>query len=70
MSPTSYQAAPPRTFTIAKARGSVKFYRSTQLFPCFCSWRPICRSHQVLYGEPSLPIWSDPECTSSIPVDV
>ncbi len=73
MSPTSYQAAPPRIFTIAERHDSVKFLAillspaRTQLTTATISQR-LSENHQVLYAVPSLPTSSDPECTSSMPV--
>ena len=75
MSPTSYQAAPPRTPTIADALAPVKFrnlinekYRER----AGGSQQPVrATNYQVLYGVPSTcDAWSEFECTSSTPTVV
>jgi hypothetical protein len=62
MSPTSYQAAPPRMFTIAESEYSVKLLESWEFVAP--PGRDLLRErfvrppadYQVLYGVPSLPI--------------
>jgi hypothetical protein len=69
MSPTSYQAAPPRTTTIAEARTSVKSAQTAgELNAETLSLRTGKRYHW-LYGEPSNgETLSEFECTLTIPV--
>ena len=65
MSPTSYQAAPPRNTTIAEQQSPVKSARGANPPPGRTD------SHQLLYGVPSIDEGNDElECTSTIPLFV
>src|SRR5258708_18431792 len=69
MSPTSYQAAPPRATTIADARSPVKSAQqpSSIFMPCFQS--VLATGYHSLYGVLSKgETRGELECTSTIPV--
>ena len=68
MSPTSYQAAPPRTTTIAEQSNSVKFVANRLPFLVLSFSRSRSFHHQLVYAVPSIAVPSQPECTSSTPV--
>src|ERR1700693_5881071 len=77
MSPTSYQAAPPRaTSILSKWPGSVKFRGKSSLAPnCrfgeICGYLAALPTYQELYGVPSNGETNpEAECTSVMPVPV
>ena len=66
MSPTSYQAAPPRNTTIAEQQSPVKSASRRK-----AATGSRTSSHQLLYGVPSIDeVNGELECTSTIPLFV
>jgi hypothetical protein len=65
MSPTSYQAAPPRNTTIAEQQSRVKSASRRK-----AATKPR-KLYQVLYGVPSIDeVIGELECTSTMPLFV
>ena len=66
MSPTSYQAAPPRNTTIAEQQSRVKSASQSD-----SGHRNPRKLYQVLYGVPSIDeVIGELECTSTMPLFV